>query len=132
VTISEAADAWLSGARSGAIRNRSGEVYKPSVLRGYEASIERFVKPELGARKLSALTRLDVQDFAERILATGLDPSTVRNALMPLRVIYRRAVPRSEVAINPTREIELPASRGRRDRIADPKEAAALIAALAR
>ncbi len=34
-TLQEAADAWLEGAKAGTIRNRSGERYKPSVMRGY-------------------------------------------------------------------------------------------------
>jgi len=49
---------------------------------------------------------------------------------MPLRAIYRRAVDRGEVTVNPTMGLKLPAVRGRRDRIASPIEAAALIAAL--
>lgn len=49
---------------------------------------------------------------------------------MPLRAIYRRAVARGEVTVNPTTGLELPAVRGRRDRIASPAEAAALLAAL--
>jgi integrase len=49
---------------------------------------------------------------------------------MPLRAIFRRAVNRGEVAVNPTTGLELPAVRGRRDRIADPEEARELIAAL--
>jgi integrase len=49
---------------------------------------------------------------------------------MPLRVIYRRAVARDLVAINPTDGLELPAVRGRRTRIADPAEAELLIAAV--
>jgi len=49
---------------------------------------------------------------------------------MPLRVIYRRAVARGEVAVNPTSGVELPAVRGRRERIASPEEATALLAAL--
>src|SRR5262249_34892512 len=44
--------------------------------------------------------------------------------------IYRRVVARGDVAINPTAGIELPAVRGRRDRIASPREAAVLIEAL--
>lgn len=48
----------------------------------------------------------------------------------PLRAIYRRAVARGEVAINPTTGLEFPAVREKRDRIASPGEAAALIAAL--
>jgi integrase len=49
---------------------------------------------------------------------------------MPLRAIYSRALARGEVTINPTTGLELPAVRGRRDRIASPSEAADLIAAL--
>ena len=55
---------------------------------------------------------------------------TVRNALMPLRAICRRAYARDEIADNPTRGLELPAVRGRRERIAEPREAAALLEAL--
>ncbi|HVC06148.1 MAG TPA: site-specific integrase [Solirubrobacterales bacterium] len=130
ITIAEACDAWEKGVREGSIRNRSGDPYKPSVIRGYSQSIRLYIKPEMGSRKLSSLSRVDVQDFADRLLATGLDPSTVKNILKPLRVIYRRALARSEVAINPTTALELPACRGRRLRIADPVEAAALIEAL--
>jgi integrase len=130
VTIAEAGKALVAGIKDGSIRNRSGERYKPSVIRDYARSLRLYIEPELGAKKLSGLSRVDVQDFADRLLATGLDPSSVKNILMPLRVVYRRAFARSEVAINPTSGLELPASRGRRQRIADPVEAAALIEAL--
>jgi integrase len=129
-TLREAADTWLAGVKTSAVRNRSGDPYKPSVIRGYEASLRLRVLPEFGAKRLSALTRNDVQDYADRLVAQGLDASTVRNALMPLRAIYRRAVARGDIAINPTRELELPAVRGRRERIATPDEARQLIAAL--
>jgi integrase len=130
ITLREAAAAWLAGARDGSIRNRSGDVYKPSALRGYAASLERHVLPDLGGAKLGDISRTDVQDLAERLLATGADPSTIRNAIMPLRVIVRRAVSRGEVAVNPCTGLELPSVRGKRDRIASPGEAAELIAAL--
>jgi len=93
-TLREAAEAWLEGARRRTIRNRSGHVYKPSVLRGYEAALTARVLPELGGVRLSAIRRVDVQDLADRLCADGLDPSTVRNALMPLRTIFRRALSR--------------------------------------
>lgn len=130
-TLRQAAEAWLYGARAGVIRTRGGDPYKPSAIRSYEASLRNRVLPELGAAKLGQITRLDLQDFADRLLAEGLDPSTVRNHLMPLRVIYKRALNRGEVGLNPTAELELPAARGRRDRVADPDEARRLIAALA-
>jgi integrase len=130
VTLHQAADALLAGMKGGSIRTRSGDVFKPSVVRGYEAALIQRVLPELGGVKLADLGRVDLQDFADRLLAKGLDPSTIRNTLMPMRVIYRRAVARGDVAVNPTSGLELPAVRGSRDRIASPDEAATLIAAV--
>jgi integrase len=129
-TLREAADAWLAGARDGSIRTRSGDTYKPSAIRSYEGSLRKRVLPELGAARLSEIGRVDLQDFADRLLAEGLAPSTIRNTLMPVRAIFRRAVHRGEVSVNPTTGLELPAVRGRRDRVADPEEARELIAAL--
>jgi integrase len=80
--------------------------------------------------KLSEIRRSDLQAFVDRLLNADHDPSTIRNTLMPVRAIFRRALVRGEVAINPTTGLELPAVRGRRDRIASPEEAATLLAAL--
>src|SRR5207253_5223216 len=55
---------------------------------------------------------------------------SVRNTVLPLRALYRRALSRSEVLTNPTLGLALPASRERRERIARPAEAHALICAL--
>ncbi len=49
---------------------------------------------------------------------------------MPLRVIFRRALLRGEIAVNPTTGLDLPPVRGKRERVATPAEAAALIDAL--
>jgi integrase len=129
-TVREAAEALIAGAKDGSIRNRSGDAFKPSVCRGYEQGLRDRILPELGACKLSDVRRADVQDLADRMLAAGVSPSTLRNAIAPLRVIYRRALARGEVAVNPCAGLELPAARGRRDRIASPEEAATLIQAL--
>jgi integrase len=128
--LEDAAAAWLLGAQDGSIRTRSGDAYKPSALRGYEQALRTRILPDLGPVKLAAIQRADVQDLADRLLAVGLDPSTIRNALMPLRAIFRRAVARGDVAVNPTVGLELPAVRGKRDRIATTDEAASLLAAL--
>jgi integrase len=129
-TVREAGEALIEGMRSGAVRNRKGEVYKPSVIRGYEAALRDRIYPELGAVRLSEIQRRDVQHLADEMLAEKRDASTIRNALMPLRVIYRRAVSRGEVAVNPTTGLELPAVTGKRDRFASPEEAQKLIEAL--
>jgi site-specific recombinase XerC len=56
--------------------------------------------------------------------------STVGTTLNVLRNLYRRAVARGEVAVNPTAGLEMPAVRGGRDRIASPDEGARLLDAL--
>jgi integrase len=71
-----------------------------------------------------------VQDLVDRLVARGLSASTVRNSILPLRAIYRRVVSRSEVLVNPTLGLALPAVRGRRERVARPSEAHALLQAL--
>jgi integrase len=130
VTLRQAADEWLGAAQAGLVRNRSGDVYKPSALRGYEQSLRARILPALGAAKLGDIRRSDVQRLINRMMADGLGASTVRNALMPLRAIYRQALALDEVAVNPTAGVQLPAVRGKRERRASPTEAAQLIAAL--
>ncbi|MEZ5100276.1 MAG: tyrosine-type recombinase/integrase [Thermoleophilia bacterium] len=129
-TVAEASEDLVDGMRSGRIRTRSGELYKPSVIRSYERALELRVLPALGARRLADIQRREVQRFADGLLGAGLDPSTVRNILMPLRVILRRAIEDGDLTINPTAHLRLPAVKGRRERIASPEEAKLLLAAL--
>jgi integrase len=86
--------------------------------------------PRFGHLKTSALHGNAVQDLVDEMLAEGLAPSTVRNAILPLRAIYRRLTARNEVAMNPTLGLALPAIRDRRERVARPGEARALLEAL--
>lgn len=129
-TISAGLDAMLEGMKAGSVRNRNRKPFKPSAIRSYEATVEARLRSTFGTRKLTDLHRNDVQDYAEELLSEGLDPSTVRNVLMPLRVLFRIAIRRGEVAINPTHDLELPATEGTRERVADPIEANALLEAL--
>jgi integrase len=88
------------------------------------------VLPALGGYRLTELRRTDVQDFADRLVAKGTDASSIRNAIMPLRSLYRWHLARGDVATNPTSGVELPAVRGKRDRIVSADRAVKLIAAL--
>lgn len=129
--LNVAAAEWLEGARNGTVRNRSGDRYKPSVIRGYDQALRDRLLPELGGARLSEIRRSDVQRIVNEMLGDGLGASTIRNALLPLRAIFRQAISMDEVAVNPTTGVQLPAVRGKRDRIAAPDEAQKLIDALA-
>jgi integrase len=129
-TLAEAADHWLVAAKAEVVRTRSGEPYKPSALRSYEQVLRARVLPKLGRMRLSSVTRNTIQDLVDGLVAEGLAPSTIRNCVLPLRAIYRRALARTEVLVNPTLGLGLPVARGRRERIARPAEAHALVNAL--
>jgi integrase len=107
-----------------------GCAFKPSTLRLYAQVLRQHVLPELGGARLSDVRAPDIQDLVDNLVAGGVDPATIRNTINPLRGIFRRAIARGEIAVNPTRGLEIPAPRGTRDRIASPAEAAELITSL--
>jgi hypothetical protein len=83
------------GCEVGEIRNRSGKPYKPSALRGYEESIRtRLLPSDLARLRVPEVRRMDVQDFADGLLAEGFAGSTVANILNPLQAMYRRLIRR--------------------------------------
>lgn len=129
--VREAAAEMLDGMREGTVRTRSGDPYKPSAIRSYDESLRVHVLPPIGAMRLSDVKHKHVQHIADRLHAEGKSPSTIRNAIIPLRVIYRRAMRAGDVSVSPCANLELPAVRGRRERIPSPQEVTALLAALA-
>ena len=130
VTVAEAVEAWLEGARTGLIRPRSGDAYKPSAVRAYETAWRWRIEPELGHYKLSAVTHNDVQDLVDQLVAQDLAASTIGTTVNVLRNIYRLALKRGEVAVNPTTAIEVPAVRSAGKRVAPPDECQRLLAVL--
>jgi integrase len=94
--------------------------------------------PDLGDHRLADITRADLNRLVERLRAkpsprkagATLNSATIRNAILPLRVIYRNALLLDRVHVNPTVGLALSAVRGKRDRVAAPEEAAALVATI--
>jgi integrase len=139
-TIREAAGELIAGMRGGSILSTRDRPYKPSTIRSYERALglrpgERERAPErlleaFGEVRLGDLDRHAVQDYANRLRAAGWGASTIQNQLDPLRVIYREARDRDEVAVDPLERLKLAKPKGRRERIASPAEAASLLEAL--
>lgn len=128
-TLRQLAEEWLAGAEAEppTILTRSGQPYKPSVLRCYRNDLMNLVLPELGALKVSAVRRRDLQDLIDRLVGEGRSGSKVRNALMPARVLFRHALERDEVQVNPSAGLRLPNGLGRRERAASADEAGELL-----
>lgn len=128
-TVEQALDDLIAGIESDAILNRSNRPYKPSAKRSYKRAAERL-KVEIGFMRLDELRRSDLKALIGRLRTSGLGASTIRNTLDPLRVVYRIAIDDEILAIDPTRNLPLPAMDGVRDRTAAPAEAETLIDAL--
>lgn len=130
VTLRETAETWLAGVEAGEITSRSGRPFKPATLRGYRRDLKRKVLPELGGRKLGAVTTSDLQGLVDRWQGEGHSASAIRNAVKPLQAIYRRARVRGGLPVNPTHDLELPTPQPREVEIVTPEAAARLLAAL--
>jgi integrase len=128
--VCEAATELTDGMQAGTVRTRSGDAYKPSACRAYDEALRLHVLPAIGALRLSEVRRKHVQAIADHMHKHGKSPSTIRNAIMPVRVIFRRAIRAGEVSINPCTNLDLPAVRSHRERIPSPQESAGLLAVL--
>ncbi len=129
-TVSVAAAELVAGMRSGAIRARGGDIYKPSTIASYEGSLHEHILPALGRRQISDVSRGALVEMIEGMQGAGLSSSTIRNAVNPLHVMFRRALDRGMITVSPAASLPLPAPARGRDRITTPGESAALLAAL--
>jgi integrase len=130
LTVEQTASTWLHRITAGTIPNRSGLPYKPSVARSYETSLRLHIYPLIGGKNVATLKRVEVQEVVDQLRLT-CSASTVKNALNPLRAMFRWLVTREIVEADPTDGLEeLPQGTRTRSRIAKPDEAARLIDAL--
>ena len=100
LTVGEAAWLWLEAAHTGAVKDR-GAALTAGDPGEYELALRSRVLPEFGAVRLSELRRTDLQAFADKLLASGLSPSSVGNQINPLQAIFRHAMRRELVAVTP-------------------------------
>lgn len=128
-TINEAAAEMIAGMKEGTIRARTGRAYKHTTIRSYEQSLALHVLDDLGPVRLHELTRGQVQSIVDRMTREKCSASAIRNAVMPLRVVLRRALRSGQITVNPLSHLDLPAAGGRRHGIVDHNHAARLIAA---
>ena len=129
-TLRQAGAKWFAAAQDGAARNRSGQRYRPSTLRGYSRALEDRLYPPLGATRLSDIRRGALNQLVGKLQAEGLSASSIRNVVMPLRAIFRWAIDLELITVNPTIGLPLPTDGGRRERFATAAELGVLLAAL--
>jgi integrase len=147
-TVAELCDLYLGDAEAGRLLTRRGVAKKPSTVATDRSRIERHVKPLLGALKVSAVTRADVERFmhavaegetARRVkLAKGRAVSNVRGGkgaaartVGLLGAIFAYAQRKRMIAQNPVRGV-IRYADGKRERRLSDEEYAALGRGLAK
>jgi integrase len=139
-TVYEAAVELVAGMAEGSVLSSRDRRYKPSTIRAYRRALgldpeQRLRAPvrvveALGDLKLTDVDKHAIRGYADLLRGDGWDPSTIANQLDTVRVIFRVARDRDELAIDPFAGVKLAKPTGRRERIAQPAEAAALLEAL--
>jgi site-specific recombinase XerD len=102
----------------------------PATCRTYEQHVRLYLADSpLGQTRVTEISHLDVQEFADGLLA-DLAPGAVANVLNPIQAFFRREVARGKLTINPAQGIDVPEADSRPVRIASSAEAEKLLAAL--
>ena len=85
---------------------------KPTV-EDLNTKIQRAFDPSVDSKeKTSWIEDADRDPYlVDKLVAKDLAPSTIANAILPLRAVYRTAIDREEVAVNPTAKLALPKDR---------------------
>jgi integrase len=107
VTIADAADSLR--------RKLAMEGARKSYLEGCESMQRVHIVPRLDDAPVGSVAREDVEELAEKMLANGRSPKTVRNVLTFLHSIFEHAIDNGWCYENPVRR----ASRPRRQRAGD-------------
>jgi integrase len=134
-TLRTVALEWLQAAEAGTVRARGGDAYKPSAIRSYERTLRlRVYGPDapmawLGDEPIEDIRRADLQELVDN-LTDRIAAKTIEATVIPLKAVFRREIERDRLKVNPTVGLKLPRGEQPRDRIADPVEARALLAAL--
>ena len=87
VTFREEADRWLADAEAGIVTTRGGTHYKPSAINSCRCSLTKHRLPVIGGLRLEDITRPALQALVDEWASSGMASSTVRNAVMPIRVV---------------------------------------------
>ncbi len=100
VTVAAAAEAWLDHCRA---RRDAGRRMEPRTCRDYEDKVRLHIAdPDVGIGriKLARLTRKAVNEFRDRLLASGRSENATRRILIVLRQILNHAMDNDHVHAN--------------------------------
>jgi site-specific recombinase XerC len=102
-TVAEYVAEWKESSLRGRVSART--------FRGYTYSLDRYVLPVLGDKRLTALEPWDIQKLYQDMLERGLSASTVRGAHAVIRSALKQAVRWRVLPANPADAVDLPSPK---------------------
>jgi integrase len=117
-TVNEFLDKWLAAAK----QKVCARTYED-----YVGMLRLYVRPVLGAKKLSTVRVLDVQDLVNGMTDKGLSARTVRYAHAIFLRAMKRAVKWKLLVQNPASDVELPKNVRREMKVFTPEQARAFL-----
>lgn len=81
---------------------------KPRTFHSYELMYSARIVPEFGSRRVTSITRADVQAWINKLSGEGLAPATVHHCYVALRKVMKHALWDRQIAFNPCDGIDLP------------------------
>ena len=115
VTLDEFLDHWLNTAAKTRLREKT--------YRDYESMLRRYIRPQLGSRKIAVLSPVDIQITYQHMIDAGLSSRTVRYVHSVLRCALNQAVRWQLLAIAPTSGVLLPREKNREMRVLNKEQA---------
>lgn len=100
LTLSEYLDKWKEKALRGRV--------SPRTFAGYESSLERYVLPALGEKRLTSVTPWDIQGVYADMSARGLSARTIRHTHVVVKNALKQAVRWRMLPSNPAGSVDLP------------------------
>lgn len=120
-TLDEYIDEWL---RNSAKQKLSERTYASQVF-----CLDRYVRPKLGAKKLSSLQPLDLQELYTGMRERGLSPRTIQIVHNILNRAFNQAVKWRVMATNPAQFADKPKQERREMQALAPEQAARFLEA---
>lgn len=114
LTVDEYLNRWLKMAAKPRLRERSFD--------DYSEKLDRYVRPLIGARKLSDVRAIDVQTIYSRMSGRDLSPRTIRYTHAILGSAFKQAVRWNMLPRNPCDAVELPRMERKEMQALSPEE----------
>jgi integrase len=121
LTVGEYLDKWLAIAAKPRLRERTYD--------DYSAKLESYVRPRIGAQRLSDLRALDIQAIYSRMSELELSPRTIRYTHAILNSALKQAVRWNMLARNPCDAVELPRMERKEMQALSPNEVTEFLSA---